>query len=73
MLGSGNTKLLTKESNATASNGLKKNREEEEVKNRKRRETNKKKINQYNDRTTKMVLEGRNKMNQRLLVFMVSR
>ena len=29
VLGSGNNKLLTKESNAPASNGLKKNREEE--------------------------------------------
>ena len=47
VFGSGNNKFLAKESNAAASNGLKKNRKE--AKNRKRRETNSKKINQYKD------------------------
>ena len=51
VLGSGNNKVLVKESNAPASNGLKKNRKE--AKNRKSRETNRKKINQYKDWTTK--------------------
>ena len=62
VLGPGNNKFLAKESNAPASNGLKKNSEGKEVKNRKRRETNKKKINQNKD-MTKMVWEGGDKMN----------
>ena len=73
VLVSGNNKFLAKESNAPASNGLKRNVRRKEVKNRKKRETNKKKLNQYKDRTTKMVWEGGNKMNHRQLVFMVSR
>ena len=71
--GSGNSKFLDKESNAPASNGLQRTARRKEVTNRKRRETNKKKINQYTNRTTEMVLEGGNKMNQRQLVFKVSR
>ena len=73
VLGSGNNEFLAKESNAPASNGLKKNHERKEVENRKRSETNKKKINQYKDWTTQMVREGGNKMNQRQFVFLVSR
>ena len=73
VLGSGNNKFLAKESNAPASNGLTRAVRRKEAKTRKRRETIKKKINQYKDRTTNMVWEGGNKMNQRQLVFMVFR